>query len=244
MDKETFLESGLLEQYALGIADPAEEQVVEQMFNLHPELRQEVEDMRRAIEQYALQHAIPPPPAVKTKIQQEIERKTAAPQQIATTRSVSWLNVVVIGALVVLCTLTALRMRSLQVENKNLQGQLVTCESREKIVAFLKDPQTQPMLLLGTAYAPQAAALVYWNEEMHTAMINPFKLSPLKPNQQYQIWADVDGKMVNAGLISTQLEKYQSLKYLPNAKSLNITIEPLGGSQSPTVSRLVANHAI
>jgi anti-sigma-K factor RskA len=135
-------------------------------------------------------------------------------------------------------------MRSLQAENKNLQGQLVTCESRENIVAFLKDPQTQPMLLQGTAYAPQAAALVYWNEEMHTAMINPFKLSPLNRNQQYQIWADVDGKMVNAGLISTQLEKYQSLKYLPNAKSLNITIEPLGGSQAPTVSRLVANHAI
>ena len=42
----------------------------------------------------------------------------------------------------------------------------------------------------------------------------------------------------------SNLDKYQALKYLDEATSLNITIEPLGGSAAPTVSRLIANHAI
>ena len=34
------------------------------------------------------------------------------------------------------------------------------------------------------------------------------------------------------------------IKFLPNAESLNITIEPEGGSEHPTVSRLVASANI
>ena len=246
MDKETFLASGLLEQHVLGLTDPNEEEVVAQYLERYPELREEVEDMRKAIEQYALQHAIPPPPGIKGKLLQEIDQKSApsSSQTAATHGKITWLNIGVIAALALLCGLTALRMRSLQAENHTLQGQLITCESREKIIAFLRDPQTRPVMLEGTANTPSAAALVYWNEAKEEAMINPFSLKPLSSKEQYQIWADVDGKMLSVGLISENLEKYQELKYLPNATSLNITIEPQGGSAEPTVSRLVANHSI
>jgi anti-sigma-K factor RskA len=137
-----------------------------------------------------------------------------------------------------------LRIRNLQEENKTLLTQLSTCESREEIIAFLKDPQTQPVVLTETAANTEAAALVYWNKVSKKAMLNPFNLPKLPDDQQYQMWVDVDGKMISIGLISQDLFKYQDLVFLENAASLNVTIEPKGGSKEPTVSRLVASRVI
>jgi hypothetical protein len=50
--------------------------------------------------------------------------------------------------------------------------------------------------------------------------------------------------MISIGLIAQDLAKYQDLVFLENAASLNVTIEPKGGSKEPTVSRLVASRAI
>ena len=239
MDKQTFLATGLLEQYVLGITDPEETQEVEQHLNLYPELHQEVAAMREGIKQYALQQEIPAP----LQRTNEPQRTSNAPTT-KTYGQIHWLSVVVLGSLALLCVLSALRMRNLQEENKTLLTQLSTCESREAIIAFLKDPQTKPVVLTETAANTEAAALVYWNKVSKKAMLNPFNLPKLPEDQQYQIWVDIAGKMISIGLISTNLEKYQDLKYLDEASSLNITIEPLGGSSEPTVSQLIANHAI
>jgi anti-sigma-K factor RskA len=239
MDKQTFLATGLLEQYVLGITDPDETQEVERHLNLYPELKQEVVEMRQAIKQYALQQDIPAP-------RPETNEPRIAPNttNAKTYGQINWLSALVIGSLVLLCVLSTLRMRNFQEENKTLLSQLSTCESRERIIAFLKDPQTQPVVLNQISTSAEAAALVYWNKTSKKAMLNPFNLPKLPEDQQYQIWVDVAGKMISIGLISTNLEKYQDLEYLDEATSLNITIEPLGGSSEPTVSRLVANHAI
>lgn len=244
MDKQTFLESGLLEQYALGIADPDEEEIVERYLNLYPELREEVEEMRNAIHQYALQQNIPVLPQKTAPSGLSEDPQPAALQAKGSPVQINWLNILVIGSFALLCALCAWRMQHLQHENHELKGQLASCESREHIIAFLKDPQTQPVVLANIQDKTQSAALIYWNKTSHKAMLNPFNLPPLPENQQYQIWADVEGKMLSIGLIDQDLAKYQDLEFLDNAASLNITIEPKGGSEAPTVSRLVASRVI
>jgi anti-sigma-K factor RskA len=239
MDKQTFLASGLLEQYVLGITDPDETQEVERYLNLYPELLQEVTTMREAIKQYALQQDIPAPSQRTNEV-----LRTSNAANTKTYGQINWLSVVVLGSLALLCVLSVLRIRNLQEENKTLLTQLSTCESREEIIAFLKDPQTQPVVLTETAANTEAAALVYWNKVSKKAMLNPFNLPKLPDDQQYQIWVDVDGKMISIGLISQDLFKYQDLVFLENAASLNVTIEPKGGSKEPTVSRLVASRVI
>lgn len=244
MDKQTFLESGLLEQYALGIIDPDEEEIVEEHLNLYPELQDEVEEMRKAIHQYALQQNIPPLPKKAQAADHPLDDQFVAVKSATSYGKINWLNMLVIGSLALLCSLSAWRMQHLQHENHELKGQLATCESREHIIAFLRDPQTQPVVLSNVKDQTQSAALIYWNESSHKAMLNPFNLPQLPADQQYQIWADVKGKMLSIGLIDQDLEKYQDLEFLENATSLNITIEPKGGSDAPTVSRLVASRAI
>ena len=62
----------------------------------------------------------------------------------------------------------------------------------------------------------------------------------LKENETYQMWADVDGEMISMGLVPTDQELV-ALAYIDDAESLNITIEPEGGNDHPTVSRLISN---
>jgi mannose-6-phosphate isomerase-like protein (cupin superfamily) len=62
---ELFMESGVLETYVMGMASSSESMEVEQMVQMHPEVRLELEKINNAFEQYALAHAKTPPAATK-----------------------------------------------------------------------------------------------------------------------------------------------------------------------------------
>jgi hypothetical protein len=56
----------------------------------------------------------------------------------------------------------------------------------------------------------------------------------------YQMWADVDGVMINMGLLPADADLIP-VKYIDRAESFNITIEPAGGNDHPTVENLISN---
>jgi mannose-6-phosphate isomerase-like protein (cupin superfamily) len=60
-----FLASGILELYVMGAASPQEALEVERMAALYPEVRQEMDAISLAMENYALAHAVTPPSNVK-----------------------------------------------------------------------------------------------------------------------------------------------------------------------------------
>lgn len=60
IDKEYILRSGLLDQYALGLTDEAECEVVEQCLLQYPELRKRIELIQQTMENIALQYNIKP----------------------------------------------------------------------------------------------------------------------------------------------------------------------------------------
>jgi len=64
-------------------------------------------------------------------------------------------------------------------------------------------------------------------------------LATLDNGQQYQVWLSRDGERISAGLFSVNYEGYASLELkapLPLIlyDTIGITIEPTGGSPSPT----------
>lgn len=68
-----FIESGILELYVMGAASIEEIQEVEEMAAAHPEVQQEIEQIRQAIEYYAQAHAIKPRATVKTLVMANID---------------------------------------------------------------------------------------------------------------------------------------------------------------------------
>lgn len=61
-----YIESGILELYILGEVTPAEAEEVEYMAATYPAVRQELDTIQENLEQYAVAHAVPPRPLMKS----------------------------------------------------------------------------------------------------------------------------------------------------------------------------------
>ncbi len=259
MNKEEFLQSGLLEQYVLGLTDAEETKKVEEFLQDYPELREEAKAMHAAIEHYASRYAISPPEKLKHRILQEID-KMEDPSKVTPTdgnstrmRTRSGQNFAYAAGIALLMGSVFLffQIQNLKQETQAAKEQLAACQSevtnlrqrqieREPVFAVIQHPGTHPVALKDTAPEPAFQATAYWNAETQTAYLQTAGLPQAPSGHQYQVWADVDGEMINVGLIDPNGAPLQPIAFLEKAESLNITIEPLGGSKHPNTDRLVA----
>jgi len=72
MEIRTIIESGLLETYVMGIASEEEKLQVEQLSVRYPEFKEALTSLELDMELLAQRMAVPPPPLVFDKIEQEI----------------------------------------------------------------------------------------------------------------------------------------------------------------------------
>lgn len=72
MNLTAYIESGILELYALGQLDPEEREEAERMISVFPEIKAEYEAIQLSLERYAASSAIQPPAAVKEKLKATI----------------------------------------------------------------------------------------------------------------------------------------------------------------------------
>jgi anti-sigma-K factor RskA len=106
----------------------------------------------------------------------------------------------------------------------------------------LNNPQTKKYNVNGNRKAKELKAVAYINPVKKLSYINVSKLPNLPENQCFQMWAEVNGEMLNLGIIqeATNGQNLMALPYAENAVSY-ITIEPEGGNLNPTVDNIVAN---
>lgn len=77
MDIKAYIESGILENYVLGILNETEENEVRTMSNRYPAIQEELEEIEGALAAYALLHAVELPSDLKTKVIEPIEHFSA-----------------------------------------------------------------------------------------------------------------------------------------------------------------------
>jgi anti-sigma-K factor RskA len=92
----------------------------------------------------------------------------------------------------------------------------------------------------GNELMPEASVISYVNHKNRTVIVNASGLPELPSDKDYQLWADVEGVMIDMGVIPKKSEMI-AMTYIEDAESLNITIEPAGGNDHPTVSQLITN---
>jgi anti-sigma-K factor RskA len=64
-------------------------------------------------------------------------------------------------------------------------------------------------------------------------------MKTLAQENQYQLWAIVDGKPVDAGVFDGNLAGLLKMKNIPiGAVKFAVTVEPRGGKESPTLSTM------
>lgn len=92
MDLQQYIESGVIEEYALGVLPDAERQEVERLAAAHPEIQREIDAVLRGLDLYAEAHAVTPPPAMRERVLagwQQAIRGSSAPVAEAPRMTVS-----------------------------------------------------------------------------------------------------------------------------------------------------------
>ena len=97
----------------------------------------------------------------------------------------------------------------------------------------------------GTEIAPHAdGTFVIGQNSLHGVLVVS-DLPSIPSNQQFQLWLIRNGDETSGGTFSTTPLGYgvmqvSSLRPLPEYQSASVTIEPIGGSPSPTGSELMS----
>ena len=130
-----------------------------------------------------------------------------------------------------------MKNKALEQEMQNLIGEY---DLVVEDLALLNNPETDKLLLKGNLSMPNALAVSYVNHREKKVVINAKGLPELSQDEDYQLWADVEGEMIDMGIVPSG-KSLIAMTYIEDAESYNITIEPSGGSDHPTVERLIAN---
>lgn len=110
----------------------------------------------------------------------------------------------------------------------------------ENLWAAVSAPGVQKISLESVNEEQAALATVYWNPEKQETFLYRDEL-PGEGEGQYQLWAIVKGKPVSAGLLSMDgdIVELQAMQGFSEADAFAITLEPRGGSESPSLDQMV-----
>lgn len=257
MNAAELIASGLLEAYVLGEGSAEERALVEHMAATDAGVKAELDAIEAALEQLAFANAKEPPAHVRAHVMGATGAEAGKVLPIKTARPVSstpWWAVAAVVALLLSVAgnfmlydrMQRIGDRLADLENERtvlaqqMQVQQASMKRAQDQLALLFDPATHVVQLAGQAIEPQAAARVYVDAASNDVYLGVGYLPKPPAGKQYQLWAQVDGKMVDAGLLDlvAATDQLQRMKRMPNATAFGVTLEPAGGSAEPTLSAL------
>ncbi|MFO7826202.1 MAG: anti-sigma factor [Cyclobacterium sp.] len=97
-----------------------------------------------------------------------------------------------------------------------------------------------PMKGEGLPMQEDALVDVFWDRESREVLLSVNQLADLDENSDYQLWAIGADGPVGIGLVNAAEKlNLQTMQEAGEAQAFAITIEPKGGSESPTLEKLV-----
>lgn len=250
MDTQEIISSGILEMYAMGITTEAENLQVQEWLRIYPEVAAELSHIEIDMENFAQSNALTPSPDLKSKVLRSVQQvHFAAPEKIGgkvVNMLPFWKKLA--AASVLLLLLSA--VTNLVFFNKYQTAQKTLTEKEEQLLAIedskkgieadmevVHNKYSVPVALQGLPAAPDAAAKIFWMKNTGELYVDPSNLPDAPSGKQYQLWAIVDGKPVDAGMILTTKKgnnyRIQKMKSFGKAEAFAITLEKEGGNPTP-----------
>ena len=268
MQLNEIISSGLLELYVLGGTTEQETEQVLMWKAEYPEVAQELLAIEDSLEQLDLAGKVTPTIDTKKKIFEAVlNQNTKATNQkplasvvpITAQKEQNNFYKYAAAACVVLLIGSALFNFSTFSKYTKANEQLTAAnKANEQVKNELADLQgkievplntySQSVTLVGTANAPKnSTAKIFWIKNTNEVYVEPSGLPTAPKGFQYQLWAIVDGKPVDGGLIIIEDgKKYnlQKMKSFGKAQAFAITLEKQGGSPTPTMEKLYVMSTI
>jgi anti-sigma-K factor RskA len=263
VDIKAYIESGIIESYVLGLSSVEETAEVELLCNQYTEIKEAVDGFAESLERAAFENAVTPPAEIKEKLMLALEdefddKKSAiivpisSNDNYASTSIKRWQFIAAAAILLFIVsagmnyyyytnyTATNDKYQALLLENNSLQasnGIFQTKELELKQSMMMMSDTLMKVVKMKGLKSPEDFATIYWDTKTKDVYLLQNSLPQTADDKQYQLWAIVNGKPVDAGVIDncTGLCK---MKNIPAAQAFAITLEKKGGSPTPTTSAM------
>lgn len=258
MNIQAYIESGIIESYVLGMADDLERAELEQLSQQYPEIRAAVDAFELSLEQHAMANAMVPAPRVKSAILSTLENEfkpdTEAKLVTMPLVQTSWLRYVAAASVILLVVSAATNVyfyqqfreasgqyQSLLIEKRSLLAQNDALQAKGldlfNGMQIMSDPAFTKVSMPGIKAEENKLATVFWDKKKNEVYLLANRLPQTDTDTQYQLWAIVDGKPVDAGMID-RCNGLCKMKNISNASAFAITLEKRGGSPTPNLQQL------
>jgi len=258
MESREYIESGILELYVYGLLEHDKAAEVAKMARDHKEINDEIVSIEKAIVNLSASFS----PYLSADNYEQIRTRLALKHidspRVEARRGTNWagwtgwtiaiLAIAGAGYLYVQLNNANGAAVNADIQNKKLRDSINLIDSRykssEAALAITRDARNSVISLAGQPIAPEAAAKIYWNRETQSVYLDASGLPELPEGQVYQVWAfklSAQPAPLSIGLLenfSTDANKIFNLSNTADADAFGITLEPAGGSQTPTMEQL------
>lgn len=255
METKAYIESGILELYVYGLLTETESEEVSTMAKNNLEINDEIIAIEKAI--VALSSSFSPFHSVanfeKIKAKLDLKHTEVIPLETARNWSqyIGWaaaiLLLVGIGYQYNQLNLSNTQVATTEIEKTKLEKEFnvlkLKNQANESSLAVVRDTKNTVIALGGQAVAPESFAKVYWNQETKTVYIDATGLPEPPKGMVYQIWALKLNPLTptSIGLLENfdaNNQKIFAVNKADEAEAFGITLEPAGGSLTPTMEQL------
>ena len=259
MDIKEYIASGILELYVAGALSEKENEEVNAMILQYPEVKEEVIKIESSI--ISLTAAASPSssknflPLLVSKINRSQDHEKVVSLQ--TSRRSSWITysgwaaAVVVGV-ALFWTVNEIeileeQMQVVETNNDFLEEQIEKANSNfteaQKLLSVLRDRDIISVPLAGQEVYPEAYAKVYWNKNGNNIYLDAQGLPQPPRGKVYQVWSLKMSPLTptSLGTLDKFEEDDNKIFSIPNpneSEAFGITLEPAGGSETPTMDQL------
>ena len=243
MDINSYISSGIIEMYVMGLCNPEEKYELESLRHQYPQLNEAILQYEKDLEENLLKNASLPGDEVDEKILQSLHSLQTPIIEINQNqlkpKKTGWLKMVAAAAILLLFVSTVFNY---SLYKKNNEQQLVLKEKENYSPLpvtdynILKDRTITPVAMYGVTPHNICRCTMFWDKKTGKVYIMIHHLPPSSQNN-YQLWAMVDNKPVSVGIINDKIrDRFIEMQNMPEgATAFIVTLEKKGGSIIPTI---------
>ncbi|TYB79301.1 anti-sigma factor domain-containing protein [Bizionia myxarmorum] len=252
----TFLNSDLLEKYLLGQTTSEQTDMVEIYLAEYPEVERAYNNMQNQLELVSQTQAVKAPQAVLNSILDKLDEETpvySMPKPRSRKRRFQLSIAASVVAIMFAGTSYIFFQQNqlLKIENQKIADEIYDrlddldnknrrLDEIMRQMKQLNNPETEKYIINGNNRAKNLKTVAYINPKDKTSMIDVVSLPRLPEEQCYQIWAELEDKMVNLGILNESDRELKSIPYTEDALALSITIEQRGSKMTANKENSVA----
>ena len=261
MNVKEYISSGIIESYVMGLASDVERQEFETNCSQYPEIAEARNAFELALEEQLVNESTAPPLLVKDQILdkikssasetgiEELEEDKTPVRGLSIWRWVAAASLILLAGSVYWAVTSNKMYQQVKARNSNLEDSLK--KANDEIASIGGGNGGQPrsdFKMASITAGSDASVSIYWDTTSKDVYLMIKNMPEPPTDKQYQLWALLpqDGAPpIDLGMIELKQQRLlYRMKNVQNAKAFAITLEPKGGSPTPTSQPMVSSQPI